>query len=476
MTEKHEKVNRAKALADFALRTKKDYMGINELPYSELEKNYTTTFANIYDKGTESQVSLSLEYYKKNGYYAQLIHHYATQLLYRGLLTPHSANGRFSKSALNVYNKALKAVDELNVSSNGKKIAFNVLLRGTHYGLLKVEGNSFSLIHLPRAYCKVVGQDKKGNLVISFNVEYFVSKDDILASYPKEIQQHFYKWKRNKAEVSSTIVLPTYMATAWQLFSPLPFFLRSIPDIERYKDALKKNDEKKESDIEKIVTQEIPHLNDGQLLFEPDEAAEMHKGLLEMTRGSRHTSVITSYGSVGLLTAPNRQASERNDLNQISTDIYSGAGVSKELFSASTSAAMTSTLKKDLSIMMTLAEQVANFIELAINHYFGTSTIEFSYDVLPISYYNQADYLKMTLSAANSGYSFFLPAIASGIDQSDLHNVKLLERELGLKDLLEPLSSSFTQSSEDSGRPTLKDEEKSDKTVANEEAGGNDAT
>ena len=78
------------------------------------------------------------------------------------------------------------------------------------------------------------------------------------------------------------------------------------------------------------------------------------------------------------------------------------------------------------------------------------------------------------MKLAQSGYSFLLPAIASGINQRELTSLKSLENDvLKLGDILTPLSSSFTQSSssgEGAGRPEKKLEEKSQKTIQNEDA------
>jgi hypothetical protein len=72
---------------------------------------------------------------------------------------------------------------------------------------------------------------------------------------------------------------------------------------------------------------------------------------------------------------------------------------------------------------------------------------------------------------AQSGYSFLLPSIASGINQRDLINIKSLENDvLDLSEVLIPLSSSYTQSANPVGRPKMKTEDKSPKTIQNEDA------
>ena len=80
------------------------------------------------------------------------------------------------------------------------------------------------------------------------------------------------------------------------------------------------------------------------------------------------------------------------------------------------------------------------------------------------------NYLKL----ANSGYSFLLPALASGISQKELGTLKDLENDvLNLRERLLPLATSYTQSgSEDNsgGRPQKDDLDKTEKTVENIES------
>ena len=77
---------------------------------------------------------------------------------------------------------------------------------------------------------------------------------------------------------------------------------------------------------------------------------------------------------------------------------------------------------------------------------------------------------------AQSGYSFILPALAMGLSQRDLGNVKDLENTLlKLGDKLKPLNSAYTQSgnnvdSSEVGAPEKTPEEKSPKTIQNEES------
>ena len=131
----------------------------------------------------------------------------------------------------------------------------------------------------------------------------------------------------------------------------------------------------------------------------------------------------------------------------------------------------TASITNDMSLMMILGNKYSKFISFIINSLFANSNVNFKYTILPVTWYNESQYITDTLKMATSGYSFLLPSIAAGLSQKDLMNIKNLENTvLQLKDILIPLDSSYTQSTGEVGRPRLSVDEKSPKTLQNEES------
>ena len=111
---------------------------------------------------------------------------------------------------------------------------------------------------------------------------------------------------------------------------------------------------------------------------------------------------------------------------------------------------------------------------------YANSNVDFTYTILPVTYYNQSKYVDLTFKLAMSGYSFLVPAVASGIKQSSLKGLKTLENDiLELGKDLQPLASAYTNSGTEAGpgAPKKDDSETSDKTAQNkislEKQGGN---
>ena len=220
-----------------------------------------------------------------------------------------------------------------------------------------------------------------------------------------------------------------------------------------------------------FVIQKIPHLNEGQLLFEPDEAEEMHRGAVGMMKGNKNVSVLTTYADVDAIVSKTSADSASNNLEKMMNNVYAQANTSSQFFSSKSNLTVEYSVKNNIAMMMQLAHKFEKFITNVINKNFSNANITFQYLMLPISYYNEKEFIDNSFKLANSGYSFLLPALALGISQSNLSNIKDLENDLlELDKKLIPLSSSFTQSNSSPGAPTKNIEDKSEKTIQNNES------
>ena len=197
-----------------------------------------------------------------------------------------------------------------------------------------------------------------------------------------------------------------------------------------------------------------------------------------MLKGNKNVSVLTTYADVDSIVSRTSSEAANNTLEKMVQNIYAEGGVSGELFAATGSSALQTSIRNDISLMMMIANKYSRFITNIVNRLFGNGSIRFTYSILPISYYNESDYITDTFKLAQSGYSFLLPALACGLSQLEFSNLKDLENTvLKLGEKLIPLQSAYTASAKDSesndsevGRPSLEQEDKAEKTIQNEEA------
>ena len=497
-------------------RAKEKMIATNEMAYKgnwdsvrkqvSRVKDYTPEeIASIIQSGSLSeQQKLSRNYFNKDGYYKQIIIYYATLLKYMGLLIPNPSSGKnLSTSHIQKrYYSALDYVERMQLPILCTNFAQRALVDGCYYGM-KVEAgkNDFQMIDLPTGFACSRFKDIEGNDVVEFDVSYFATITDpeqrksALSVYPKVVAKAWKEWHNGKRK-SKWVIIPKEIGVCFPFFDGRPLLLNVIPATIEYDEAVATERERDAEEIRKIIVQKIPHLNDGRLLFEPDEAEEIHTGTVGMMKGNKNVSVLTTYGEVSAI-ASNTSA-DRSDttLSRMEQNIYAQAGVSGQTFASTGSSSLETSLNNDLALMMVLANKFSRFITNTLNDNFANGNISFKYTIMPITYYNASNYIDMTFKLVGSGYSALLPALALNISQRDLVNIKDLENDvLKLGDRLKPLQTSYTQSAngkdegsdeenggenpkekavetdiDEGGRPKKKEEEKTEKTIENEKS------
>lgn len=431
------------------------------------------------------QQKLSRNYFNKDGFYKRIVLHYATLLKYVGILIPNPSFGN-SLSASHIskrYYNAIDFLDKISLPTFLSNCATRALIDGSYFGIIKeLDKKSFVVFDLPSGYCRSRFKDLAGNDIIEFDLSYFNSildkdeKKSTLKVYPEFVSKAYKEWNKGK-ETSRWLIIPSNIGVCFTFFDGHPLFLNVIPATIQYDEAIETESARDKEEIKKIIVQKVPHLSDGRLLFEPEEAEEMHSGAVGMMKGNPNVSVLTTYADVDAIVSKTSADSASNNLEKMMHNIYYQSGTSSQIFSSNGSNTIETSLNNDLSLMMYLANKFSFFITQIINEVFGNSNVSFKYQILPITYYNADKFADTSFKLASSGYSFLMPALAMGISQKDLSNLKDLENDvLNLKEKLLPLTSSYTQSSEGSaGAPKKEGEEKTDKTIQNEESLDNQA-
>ena len=447
-------------------------------------KDYTPEeIERIVESGSlAEQQRLSRNYFYKDGFYKRILVYYATLLKYTGMLIPNPSYGK-KLSAEHIqkrYFNALDFVERMSLPSFLTNCALRAMVDGSYYGVIqKLDKKTFSVLDLPSGYCCSRFKDTDGNDIIEFDVTYFNtivdedSREMALKVYPSVISNAYRKYMKGK-KVSRWVFIPSDIGICFPLLDGRPIFLNVIPATINYDEAVETEKERDLEEIKKIIVQKIPHnTTTGDLLFEPEEAEQIHSGTVGMLRGNKNISVLTTYADVEAIQSKTTSDAVSNNLEKMVNNIYYESGTSGQLFASNSNLALETSIKNDMAMMMILANKFSIFLTNIINQLYSNSNISFKYQILPITYYNDDKYMESTFKLANTGYSFLLPALAMGLSQKDLSNIKDLENDvLKLSEKLLPLSSSYTQSAptKEVGAPEKSPEEKAPKTIQNEES------
>ena len=512
--ENHENVVPHTFTLDSFTKARTEMIATNDSAYGTNKSSYWSHRDNLRDysldevhciinSGSSSeQQKLSRSYFNKGGYYTQIVLHYATLLTYAGLLIPSPSAGKdlSTPHIQKRYYSALDYVERMQLPTFLTNCAVRALTDGCYYGIVtELEKSVFTTIDLPAEYCRSNFKDAMGNDVIEFNLAYFNSITDkdarkgALAAYPKIISKAYKEWDAKKRNCSWFIV-PSEIAICFPLLSGRPPFLSVIPATIDYDEAVITERERDLEEIRKIIVQKIPHLSDGRLLFEPDEALEIHRGTVGMLKGNKNISVMTTYADVDSIASKTQSEGTVGTLDKMEKNVYAQAGVSSEIFTSSGSSSLETSLRNDMAFMMILGNKFAAYITNLLNRKYSNSNVSFKYIILPITYHNQSKFVDTSFKLVGSGYSFLMPAIALGLSQKDFGNLKDLENNLlKLREKLIPPSTSYTQTSDgtsngdnsngegktgeavitdidEGGRPSKEDGEKADTTLQKEKS------
>jgi hypothetical protein len=203
-----------------------------------------------------------------------------------GLLIPNPKVGqKLSTSHINKrYYGALEFVENMKLPLFLSNCAWRALVDGAYFGLrVDMDKDGFSVIDLPSGYARSRFKDVEGNDLVEFDLTYFNTISDAeakkiaLNTYPKVVRKAYDSYVKGK-RTNNWFLVPSNIGICFPFFDGRPLFLSVIPKTLEYDAAIELEHNRNADEIRKIIVQKIPHLTDGRLLFEPDEAAEIHQG------------------------------------------------------------------------------------------------------------------------------------------------------------------------------------------------------
>lgn len=470
------------------------YKPINSSTRADYTVPYTKEQALqiIKDGDPERLRELSRTFFYTSGFYRAFIIYFSVILDYATLTIPKlKGDQKVTPQVKNIYNAAMDYIDNFNIKTLFTNFTIKVLVEGAYYGILLKDGEGHSNIQtLPYDYCRSRFKTFEGIDIVEFNLAYFDTiylKDkriECLKTYPPEIRKAYNAYKNRNA--SQWYTVPAEQSVHFCLIEERPFFVDIIPaiiDFGEYREIEKTKDKQ---DLQKIIFQEMPHLNDGELVFEPEEVALMHKGIANMLQDRVGLDIITSFGNMKVGDLQSNRSVVTNNLDKISNSIYTEAGVSQEIFSASNSTSLSRSIEKDSALSMYLGHYYTKWLSFVVNSDYSKNNVSFSIILLPITCFNRNEVAKNAFQGVQYGYSILVPYLCLGIDQSAVRDLKILENDiLNLGKIMKPLESANTAAanSREEGRQKAEEKgkeldnkktitEKAEQTVKNEDSGG----
>lgn len=461
----------------------------------------------INDQNLKELRAYSQIFYNTNGIYSRLCRYMAYLYRYDWFITPIVFDDKLKpEKIVEGWYKSSVLLENSRLKKLFGEIALKVIKDGCYYGYRIDQKTAGYLQELPVNYCRS-RYKLNGQFAVEFNIKYF---DDtfsdidyrlrVLKMFPKEFQKAYIAFKKGtlpkdfQGDDSGWFLLDPEKTVKFNLSnSDAPLFVSIIPALMDLDDAQDLDKEKMRQQILKIIIQQMPIDKNGDLIFDVDEAQQLHNNAVAMLASAIGVDVLTTFADVSVADMSDKgNVSSVDQLDKVERTVYNEAGVSQMQFNTSGNLALEKSIANDEATMSDLILQFEEFAERLLGPFNKSpKRLLYKVQILPTTIYNYKDLSKLYKEQTMIGFSKLLPQVALGQLQSSIIATAYFENELmDLDSLFVPPQMSSTMSGkeeqkeqedkskqepssdDEGGRPELPDDEKTEKTIQNKESGG----
>ena len=256
----------------------------------------------------ESVRQLSRYFYRTNSSYKNNIDFLAHLFLYDTVIVPVFEEGVKNKNLITkTFYNACKFVDKLDCPNTLTHITTEWLLVGVYNGILREAENKVVVQDLPLEYCRSRFKSLNGLNILEFNLHYFDHfqdekiRQEVLLTFPKVVQQAWREWNNNRQKDNWVMILPEQGGISFSFpTDQMPLLIASIPELKKLDDAIKREEQRDENELYKLLIQKMPIDKNGELVFQLEEVADMHEAVADMLKDEDTVEVLTTFGDASL--------------------------------------------------------------------------------------------------------------------------------------------------------------------------------
>lgn len=475
--------------------------------FSKINKNFGDkqfVLKAIHDGNLKAIREVSNFYYKVSGIYQRLCRYMAYMYRYDWVVTPFTQlekNIKVNKVLENFY-KALNFLDNFQVKKFFGDVALKVIRYGCYYGYLIEQPDTVLIQELPAEYCRSRFTGASGWPVVEFNMKFFdvfftnkEQREKILSMWPKEFEKGYRLYKQNKlppdfpGDESGWYLLDIEKAIKFNFNGEdFPMFISTIPALIDLDHAQGVDRKKIEQQLLKIIIQKMPTDKNGDLIFDIDEAQQMHNNAVKMLGRAIGIDVLTTFADVevaDMAGSASANSASNDSMERQKQSVYDQSGVSYMQFNADNSIALDRSISNDEASIYNLIQQFESFLNLLLKKFNKGKKTILKAQILPTTIYNYKELSKLYKEQTQLGYSKMLPQIALGQSESTILASAYFENDiLDLVHVFIPPLMSSTMNAEalnatsgkgdNAGRPTNEELGKptTEKTAQNKESMG----
>lgn len=453
---------------------------------------------------------LSRYYYRTNSIYKNNIDFLASLFLYDWGIIPIFKEGEGSQTQITkAFYNACQFIDMLNLSTTLAHITTEWLISGVYNGILREADGKVAIQDLPLNYCRSRFKDFNNLSILEFDLHYFDTIRDeefrleAVSTFPAVVKKAYADWVKHKKDTDSWVMItPEDGGISFSFINdPIPMLIGSLPDLKKLEDAVNREGKRDENELYKILIQQMPIDGNGQLVFELEEVADIHASVAEMLADMDTVEVLTTFGDTKMESLQESSAASQSAdrILKYKNNAWDAIGRGEILFNATNSSSLAYSIKKDETVMKRYIDIYEAFLKYVINKRFARKGLTFGFQIFPTTVFNRSDIQQSYFRGAQYGYSKMFAGVVMGLSQLEQLSLMTFENDfLEMSSKMIPLQSSYTTSgtaianeensttqvkkttttqkvsdiTNTGGRPTLPDEQKSEKTQANIESMG----
>lgn len=459
----------------------------------------------IHQGDFEKMRDISNFFFKTSGIYSKLCIYMAFLYRYDWMVTPYiNSDSLKEERILDGFDKVLNHLDNFGVKKFCGDVALKVIRNGCFYGYIIHQKDRDVIQELPPKYCRS-RFSVNGKPAVEFNLRFFddmfkdtTQKMKMLKLFPDEFRKGYVLYKEGKlkpdfaGDTAGWYLLDIDSVIKFNMNGEdFPIFISVIPAIIDLDAAQELDRKKMAQQLLKIIIQKMPIDKNGDLIFDVDEAQQLHNNAVRMLGKAIGLDVLTTFADVDVADMADKNTTTTTDeLAKVERTVYNEAGISQMQFNTDGNIALEKSILNDEAAIYNLILQFESFLNGLISK-FNTAPKKIYYrvQILTTTIYNYKEMAKLYADQTKIGYSKMLPQIALGQSQSSILANAYFENDiLDLINVFVPPMSSNTMSadalnkvsdkggnsgSDDSkgGRPTneSKGKEVTDKTIQNKE-------
>lgn len=396
--------------------------------------------------------------------------------------------------ALKSYQNMLKDFETLRFKKENYVALFSALRDGFYVGYMydsDADGKFF--MGLDVQYCRIAGKNKEGEFTVYFNAQYFdkgSNKDfiygvneDGIGVWDDVFIEGYENYKANgkdfmwfKLPTEKTMCLITCPED--EFYAPLPFFLPLFDLILANLDLNALVDSRNELENYILLVSKIPMLKNTENVDDFAVSLELAQQMQRLIDSAVPDLVGTAYSPMEIekLTFERSNTTETQDaLAESIQNIFNNAGASQLVVaggSSTNSIGLKHAIANDMSTCWTWVDRLESWY----NYYIKVKYGDFRLQIHKVTWYNQEEYVSQQKDSATLGGSAMDYLTAKGDTPYIAYQKLYWENAMGIKDLMRPLSSSYTQTNND-GKPQKSEEDiQSEETIKTRDLDKNDGT